>query len=63
MGNIGVRSIVKFVSKHKDNSLLIVREFVLGNRVKVQSLNTKEYYIVPIEDVYLAQGELFWNLT
>ena len=35
------------------------RELVLGNRVKVQSLNTKEYYIVPVEDVYLVQGELF----
>ena len=58
MGDIGVRSIVKFVSKHKDDSLLVVRELVLGNRVKVQSLNTKEYYIVPVEDVYLVQGEL-----
>ena len=59
MTNISVRSIVKFVNKHKDDTLLIVRELVLGNRVKVQSLNTKEYYIVPVEDVYLVQGELF----
>ena len=63
MGDIGVRSIIKFVSKHKDDSLLVVRELVLGNRVKVQSLNTEEYYIVPVEDVYLVQGELLWSLT
>ena len=53
MNNIGVRSIVKFVSKHKDDSELIVRELVLGNRVKVQSVKTGEYYIVPVADVYL----------
>ena len=54
MKDISVRSIVKFVSKHKDDSLLIVKELVLGNRVKVQSLKTGEYYIVPVTDVYLT---------
>ena len=52
--NIGLRCIVKFVSKHKDDSLLIVREIIFNNRVKVQSLNTGEYYVVPVTDVYLV---------
>lgn len=53
MDKIHVRCLVKFVSKHRHDSILIVREILMNNKVKVQSLNTQEYFVVSVDDVYL----------
>lgn len=48
---ITVRSIVKFISKHKDDSNFIVRELRYGDKVLIESLKDSSYYIVNVDDV------------
>lgn len=53
---IGIRSIVKFVSKHRDQDKFIVREIHHDGKVLIQSLTDDSiYFVVPVADVESCQ--------
>ena len=51
---IAVRSIVKFISKHKDSSNFIVRELRFGNMVLIESLKDGSSYVVSVDDIEMV---------
>lgn len=53
---ITVRSIVKFISKNRDEGKFIVRELRYGDKVLIESLKGDGYYIVNIDDVGVVVG-------
>nr|DAF69087.1 MAG TPA: hypothetical protein [Caudoviricetes sp.] len=48
---IGIRSIVAFISKNRDDSKFIVREINCNGTAKIQSLRNMELFTVPISDL------------
>ena len=53
---IGIRSIVKFVSKHRDQDRFIVREIRYDGKVLIQSVtDDSSYFVVPVADVESCQ--------
>lgn len=48
---ITVRSIVKFISKNRDEGKFIVRELRYDDKILIESLKDGSYYIVNIDDV------------
>lgn len=52
---ITVRSIVKFISKNRDEGKFIVRELRYGDKVLIESLKGDGYYIVGVEDLEVVR--------
>ena len=48
---ITVRSIVKFISKNRDEGKFIVRELRFDQKALIESLDGSDYYIVSIDDL------------
>lgn len=56
---IGIRSLVKFVSKNRDDGVYIVREVRYNQKLLIECLKDKSYYIIDIYDVEeIEDGEV-----
>lgn len=54
---IAVRSLVKFISKNRDDGLYIVREVRYNQKLLLECLKDKTYYIVDIDDVEVFKND------